>query len=85
MFTSKADQGRKDRYRCILKSVDVKHLQKDILKILKTEKNGLALREIQEKLPELSDRQIRKELARLQALGMAYSYGHGRGAGWKSH
>lgn len=59
--------------------------QKDILKILKTAKDGLALREIHEKLPEASDRQIREDLATLQTLGLAYSYGHGRGAGWKSH
>lgn len=59
--------------------------QKEILKILIMAKDGLALREIHEKLPEVSDRQIREDLATLQTLGLAYSYGHGRGAGWKSH
>lgn len=46
-------------------------------------KSGLALREIHEKLPDTSDRQIREDLATLKTFGLAYSYGHRRGSSWK--
>lgn len=45
---------------------------------------GLALREIHARLAgDVSERQIREDLAMLRTLGLAASSGHGRGAKWK--
>lgn len=51
--------------------------------VLLEEDTELPLRDIHSRLQDGTERQVREDLAVLQALGLAYSVGHGRGARWK--
>ncbi len=57
--------------------------QRAILAVLHEAEASLALREIHARMKgEASERQVREDLARLKALGLADSTGRGRGARW---
>jgi ATP-dependent DNA helicase RecG len=63
---------------------DVTERQREILALLAQTGAGVPLREIHAQLgSKPSERQVRKDLAILRTLGLAYSEGHGRGARWK--
>jgi len=58
--------------------------QQQILAWLDEASRGLPLHEVHELLGnDVSERQVRQELTILKTLGLAISYGHGRGARWK--
>lgn len=58
--------------------------QQAILAVLHESADGLALREICDRLRgQGTERQVREDLAALQTLDLATSSGHGRGARWK--
>ena len=62
----------------------VKERQQAILALLDEAGAGLALREIHGRLTmQVTERQVREDLATLRILGLAAPTGHGRGARWK--
>jgi ATP-dependent DNA helicase RecG len=63
---------------------DVTERQQAILALLDTAGAGLALREIHGRMErQVTERQVREDLATLRTLGLAVPEGHGRGARWK--
>jgi ATP-dependent DNA helicase RecG len=63
---------------------DVTERQQAILALLDAASAGLALREIHSRLEmQVTERQVREDLATLRTLGLAVPEGHGRGARWK--
>lgn len=63
---------------------DVTKRQQTILASIGEADSGLALREIHAQLgPDVSERQVREDLATLRTLGLVIPSGHGRGARWK--
>ena len=62
---------------------DLTERQQTILELLDAAGDGLALREIHNRLGmHGGERQVREDLATLRMLGLAISSGHGRGARW---
>jgi len=63
---------------------DLTERQQAILALLDAAPGGLALRDIHGRLGmQVSERQVREDLAALRVLGLAIPSGHGRGARWK--
>jgi ATP-dependent DNA helicase RecG len=63
---------------------DVTERQQTILALLDEAGEGLALREIRGRMEmQVTERQVREDLATLRTLGLAVPEGHGRGARWK--